>query len=231
MAPVKAFAMQSIEPRATRLSPRLQAVADMIPPCRRLLDIGTDHAWLPIEMIRQARCQRAVAIDIRTGPLEIAARNIRAASLAACIETRLADGLGQHDLQADDAVVIAGLGGYEMMRVLGEEPRLCRALVLQPMKSMPELRVWLCRHGYLIEDESLVVEEHHTYVILRCSYSGRTASLNPLEAHAGPVLLQKKPDGYTVYLQRLLTKLKKQSIGDPDIYELIAQIQQLIREG
>ena len=223
--------MQSTEPRNSRLSSRLQAVADLIPPCRRLLDIGTDHAWLPVEMIRQARCQQAVAIDIRTGPLEIAARNIRAAGLAGCIETRLADGLERHDLQADDTIVIAGLGGYEMMRVLGEEPRLCRALVLQPMKSMPELRVWLCRHGYWIENESLVIEEHHTYVILRCSYSGRTASLTPLEAHVGPVLLQKRPDGFAVYLQRLLTKLKKQSIGNPGIHELIAQIQQLCKEG
>lgn len=219
---------------AARLSLRLQTVAGLVPPCARLIDIGTDHAWLPISLLMQNRCQSALAIDVRPGPLAIAKRNIRSAGLTDRIETRLGNGLDGLDLQPDDAVVIAGLGGYEMMDILGSQPRFCRAIVLQPMKSLPELRLWLGRQGYRIDEESLAAETHRVYAVIRCHYEGKSYEMPMLEAQAGPLLLHRQPEGYGRYLAGLLARLEKQSIGQPELVGIIDQIRiihQQILEG
>jgi tRNA (adenine22-N1)-methyltransferase len=222
--------MRSTElpPAPERLSPRLSVIAGLVPECRRLLDVGTDHAWLPIELVRRGRCQQAVAIDLRNGPLAIASRNVTAAGLTAKIAVCQGNGLTDVLLDPDDIVVLAGLGGNEMMHVLGDRPRNCRAIILQPMKSLPELRFWLSEHGYLIDAERLAIEQHRAYAILRCRYVGLKITLSRLEAIVGPNLLQEKPSGFAVYLHQLLTRLKKQSHGDPSLAGPIGEIRALL---
>lgn len=211
----------------SRLSNRLTAVASLVPPCRRLLDIGTDHAWLPISLISHQHCQTAIAIDIRKGPLAIASRNIKAAGLADKIEILQSDGLNSLELQPDDVVVIAGMGGYEMMDILGDQPRQCRAIVLQPMKSLPELRLWLGRHGYLIDEETLADEEHRHYTIIRCHYDGQPYEMTLLQAQVGPILLERQPPGFAGHLHRLLIRLEKQKQSQPELAVVIAGIREL----
>lgn len=215
----------------SRLSPRLQIVADLVPQCRRILDIGTDHAWLPIELLRQGRCLEAVAIDIRSGPLAIARRNVQAAGLGDRIAVRLADGLDALPLLPEDTIVMAGLGGNEMIHILSKQPRGVKAIILQPMKSMPELRIWLCANGYLIETEKLAIEEHRSYAILRCRPSENPIMISQLESLVGPVLIRDRPAGFNIYLKSLLSHLSKRSHGDPKLAEIIRQIRQIAKEG
>lgn len=214
-----------------KLSPRLQIVADLVPQCRRLLDIGTDHAWLPIELLRQGRCSEAVAIDIRPGPLAIARRNIQASGLSDRITVRLADGLDELPLSTEDTIVMAGLGGNEMIHILEMQPRSAKAIILQPMKSLPELRIWLCANGYRIETEKLAIEEHRSYVILRCRPTENPITISLLESLIGPVLIKEQPPGFSIYLKSLLTHLSKSSHGKPELAEMINQIRQLVKEG
>ncbi len=219
--------MPLINQQNDHLSSRLKAIADLVPDCERVLDIGTDHAFLPIELLLCGRCKKGVAIDIRPGPLAIASRHIRTAGLSDRIAACQNDGLQNIMLTADDVVVMAGLGGYEMMRILGEQPCQCRSIILQPMKSLPELRIWLCQHGYSIDQEKLVIEEKHSYVILRCHYSGDRKGIDNLTAWIGPELLRSKPDDLSLYLSRLLCRLSKQSRGEPELIPLISQIEEL----
>ena len=107
------------KPTDTRLSERLDRVAGLVPSCRCLFDIGTDHGFLPIQLTAASIAARiAVAADIRPGPLERAARHIREAGLGDKIETRLTDGLRDLAVAMDDVVVIAGLGGNEIRDIL-----------------------------------------------------------------------------------------------------------------
>ena len=217
--------MQLTDPvKYDRLSHRLASVARLVPPCKRLIDIGTDHALLPIELIRLQRCQQAIAADIRPGPLAAAQRNITAAGLAGKIETCLSNGLTNIDLHYDDAVVIAGLGGYEMMDILGSQPRKCQAIILQPMKSTPELRYWLSRNGYLITDEDLAIEVHRSYTVIRCQYDGEPYEMNPLQVQIGPVLSEKKPDGFVSYIERQIHRIEKQKRGEPRLSTVLDQL-------
>lgn len=215
---------------SARLSPRLQIVADLVPQCRRVLDIGTDHAWLPIELLRQGRCLEAVAIDIRSGPLAIARRNIQVSGLSDHIAVRLADGLDDLPLTPEDTIVMAGLGGNEMIHILEKQPRIVKAIILQPMKSLPELRIWLCANGYRIETEKLAIEEHRSYAILRCLPGQIPIPISQLESLIGPVLRREQPSGFSIYLKSLLSHLSKRSHGEPELAEMIRQIRQ-IKEG
>ncbi|NLM14270.1 MAG: SAM-dependent methyltransferase [Clostridiaceae bacterium] len=210
-----------------RLPERLQAVADLVPPCNCLHDVGTDHAWLPIALMLAERCRRALAIDMNAGPLQAATRNVLTAGLACCIQIIQTDGLKNINLGTDDVVVIAGLGGLEMIRILQEQPRRCKSIVLQPMKSAPELRTWLTENGYIIEKEALVCEPKRYYPVISCRYTGVQTVLSPLERYVGPCLIESRPSGYRGYLAWLRQRLKKQIRGAPELACVIRGIEKI----
>lgn len=155
------------------LSPRLAAMLSCVEKCGVLADIGTDHAYLPIEACRAGICARAIACDVSAGPLEIAARNIRAAGLAGRIETRLGDGLAPLGAGEADCIVIAGMGGMKIIEILSakknavdEEQCSTRRLVLQPQHDLEEVRRFLHANGCNILEEKLAREGSRFYVII-----------------------------------------------------------------
>ncbi len=149
------------------LSPRLAAIAAQVPQGARLADIGTDHASLPVSLLLRGAIPSAVASDVNRGPLERGRETARQAGVEERIDFRLCDGLiGLDDSQAD-AVVIAGMGGELIARILSEAPWTRQVLLLlQPMTGQPELRRWLGENGYRIQRETVVREGEKLYVIL-----------------------------------------------------------------
>lgn len=214
-----------------RLPHRLQAVADLVPACGCLMDIGTDHALLPIALVVEGRCRHALAADIRPGPLKAASRNIQAAKLEDRIRTIQTDGLENIPISKEDVVVLAGLGGFEMIRILGEQPRMCKAIVLQPMKSAAQLRAWLDNHGYAIEKEVLAIEQNRAYVVLSCHYTGQKTTLSDFQTLVGPRLLESKPPEFEFYLRKLNMRLGKQIRGEPDLAVLMQKVDELLKGG
>lgn len=212
-----------------RLSPRLTAVADLVPPCRVAVDIGTDHGWLPIRLVQQGRCERAVAADLRPGPLYRASTHIRKYVLSDRIETRLTDGLTGLEVGEDDVVILAGLGGHEIMRILAAADKPCPTLVIQAMKTLPELRHFLCGRGYRITQERLTREHQRFYPVLQARFTGAPCKLTDLEAWVGPVILTGQSCGLPDYLAQLQRRIHKQMIGDPQLQKLSGQIDEQIR--
>ncbi|MEA4888257.1 MAG: class I SAM-dependent methyltransferase [Clostridiaceae bacterium] len=212
------------------LSPRLKAAADLVPACECVFDIGTDHAWLPIWLVQNGRCRRAVAADLRTGPLERAARHIHDADLDEQIEVAQTDGLQGLDCGSSDVIVLAGLGGNEIMRILENRNPACRSLILQPMKSLPELRGWLYGQGYRIERESLPYDRGRYYPVMSCVYTGQKEDLALLEAWAGPVLLAERPPSLQPYLRLLQLRLLRHGRHNPDFLTVARQIGRLLED-
>jgi len=145
--------------------------------CRVLADIGTDHAYLPIEAIRAGFCETAIACDIVHGPLKMAEFNIRAAGFAGRIETRLGDGLQPLAPNEADCITIAGMGGKNIMHILSAAPQTAEnaRLILQPQHDLEDLRRFLHANSYNILEEKLVHEkskkQSRFYVILIASYT------------------------------------------------------------
>ena len=135
------------------LSPRLRMVAGLVPPGSRLADIGTDHAYLPAALIQEGTIPAAIAADLRQGPLNRAKATVRECGLTGRVTFRLCSGLEGVRPDEVDAVAIAGMGGETIADILAAAPWTRERdvpLVLQPMSSMDDLRLWLERHGYTI---------------------------------------------------------------------------------
>lgn len=149
------------------LSPRLAAIAARVPAGSRLADIGTDHAYLPAYLILEGTIPSAVASDVNRGPLDRGRETAKLAGVEEKIGFRLSDGLRGLREDEADVIVIAGMGGELISRILSEAPwTRDKLLLLQPMTGQPELRQWLNGNGYRIEGETVVREGEKLYVIL-----------------------------------------------------------------
>lgn len=121
-------------------------------------DIGTDHAYLPIHLVRQGIAFRAVAADINRGPILSAEANIASAGLADHIQTVQTDGLHGIDAYAPDHILIFGMGGELIIRILEQAQWVKNkgiTLILQPMSRVHLLRRWLNENGFVICGETL----------------------------------------------------------------------------
>ena len=153
-----------------KLSERLSAVAAFVAEGNRLCDVGCDHAFLPIALVQAGRIPSAIAMDVRKGPLAIAAGNIAEAGLESRIETRLSDGLEALQAQEADSVVLAGMGGQLMLDILAkgiDAARTAKEWVLQPQSDVRRVRQWLRMSGFAIADEEMVCERGKFYPVLR----------------------------------------------------------------
>ena len=155
------------------LTPRLQAVADLVPLDAVLADIGTDHAYLPAWLLGRGRIRRAIAADINKGPLGRARLTAQQCQCTDHMEFRLCDGLAAIEPNEVDTVVIAGMGGETIAAILQAAPWVFDrryTLILQPMSAQSDLRTWLWHHGFSIKKEELIREGDKLYNILVAGY-------------------------------------------------------------
>lgn len=150
------------------LSRRLQAIADLVPAEARVIDVGTDHAMIPVWLAQTRRVVHVWASDIRTGPLQSANRLIDETDTGDVVETRLTDGLQGFGPEDGDTVIIAGMGGETMVSILSEAPWTVHGtlLILEPQSKQDILRRWLFENGYVILRELLVKDAGRIYPIL-----------------------------------------------------------------
>ncbi len=175
-----------------KLTPRLQAIADRIPPGIRTVDVGTDHGYLPAWLVGQGICPGAWATDIQKGPLENARETVTREGLETQIELRLGPGLVPMRGGTPQGIIIAGMGGILIAEILEADLKLAKQaeiLILQPMSGFKELRRWLVTHGFRITDECLAQEGRRLYEII-CARSGDSQepdSFNDLVGYCLPV--------------------------------------------
>lgn len=169
------------------LTPRLRTVADLVPEGARLVDVGTDHAYLPAALLLEGKIPGAVAADLREGPLNRARQTAAEYGLGDKIAFRLCDGLVGIQKQEAEAVAIAGMGGETIADILAAAPWVREQnvpLILQPMSSMTDLRIWLESNGFAIQEERLAREGDTLYVILSVR-AGEMDKLSPAQLWAG----------------------------------------------
>lgn len=187
------------------LSPRLRAVASMVTQGNRLADIGTDHGYLPIALVQSGVVPEAIAADIRPGPLEAVRQHVDECSLNSCIRLRLSDGLDAIQPGEADSIVIAGMGGALICRILergGRQIARARELILSPQSEIPSVRHYLAEHGFRFVQEDLVRDRGKYYFIMKvippeadvCGSGSMHAGdcmLTEAQETYGPILLQQ----------------------------------------
>lgn len=190
-----------------KLSPRLQAVAELVKPGLKLADIGTDHAYLPIYLIQQGKSPSAVAIDIHRGPYESALKQVALQGLEDKISVILGNGLEPLQHRQVDVVVLAGMGSATMIEILEAKPELVlklQQLVLQPMVGVGQMRKWLVENGWAINNEILVKDDGFIYTVLS-ALPGEQSISDWLTLELGPILLKEKPPLLKDYISKMLS--------------------------
>lgn len=192
------------------LSKRLQAISDMVSEGNRLVDIGTDHGYIPIDLLKKGRIVSAIAMDVREGPLKRAEDHIQAYCLEDKAVCRLSDGFSMYQKGEADTAVIAGMGGALMAHILeAGADKLPEELVLQPQSEWYKVRKFLQEHDYRIAEEEMLKEDGKYYVVIK-AVSGQEEPLSETEILYGPFLLAKRHPVLQEYL--LHTKHTMESI-------------------
>lgn len=198
------------------LTPRLRAAAELVAPGARIADIGCDHAYLPIALTECGQIRSAIAADLRRGPLERAARNIRAHGLEESIRTVQSDGLEALSPGDFDTLVIAGMGGENILHIIERAPYLRNAayhLILQPQSNADKLRAYLGREGFDILAERFACEEEKVYCILSVRFDGVPRELRGIERFVSPAAMRERPAHMERYLEKLAARFEKRRDG------------------
>ena len=151
------------------LSARLQAAASLVHGGGRLVDVGTDHAYLPLYLIETGKIKNAIASDIGEGPLANARKTLISSNAEDKITLRLSDGLKSFSPEETDEIVICGMGGNLIDEILSAAPWICRPgmhLVLQPMTHSEDVRRCLCLHGFEIQHEFCIEDKGRVYLVM-----------------------------------------------------------------
>lgn len=198
-----------MERKEIRLQPRLACLAACVAQGARLADIGTDHGYLPIHLLQQGRISHAIASDLRPGPLEHAMRSARSYGIGDEMEFRLCNGLEAIAPDEVDTIVIAGMGGELIIKLLQAAPwtkERALTILLQPQTKADLLRAWLAEEGYRFLEEHLVRDKGTLYAVMSVT-AGKSRPLTSAQALCG-VLLEKDAL-YGEYLSEQIEKLTR----------------------
>lgn len=189
------------------LSERLQLIASLVEKGARICDVGTDHGYLPIALLKSGRVSYAIATDIREKPLE-SARNNACKSGENRIDLRLCDGLCDVKSGEVDTVIIAGMGGEVIAGILDRcdwVKNTCVKLILQPMTSAEALRDYLAENGFAIKVEVALEENGHIYSVISACFDGTIREIDPAYRYIGKITAET-PQGMA-YIKKQYTRL------------------------
>ncbi len=189
------------------LSKRLRMNASLVTEGYRLADVGTDHGYIPIALVQEGKIPSALAMDVNPGPLKRAEQHISEYQLDSMIHTRLSDGVKQLQPAEADSVLIAGMGGALIIKILEEGKdvlKTVKELILQPQSEIDKVRRYLELAGYTIVREDMVFEDGKYYPVMKAEL-GEMHYEQEIFYQYGKLLLEQK---HPVLREFLLFKFK-----------------------
>lgn len=190
------------------LTVRLEMVFDQVrnactEPCQtRVIDVGSDHGYLAVRVLEENIASSVICTEIHKGPAERSENALNEAGFGDRSEVYITDGLKGIPLKAGDIIVIAGMGGLNIIDIIsralkdnGHYIMENVTFILQPQKSNDIVRDYLAKTGFVFEDESVCYDRDIFYNCMRVSFKGICVTLSAGQACYGPVLLEKYNKG------------------------------------
>ena len=220
---------------------RLDLLAELIAPADVIADIGSDHAKLPVMLVKMQKCKKCIAVEIASGPYNSAKNNIERSNLAEKIEIRLGDGLKPLFANECDAFVIAGMGGRTIIEIIHNSNDVVNdesIFYLQPMQEAPELRKWLDMNGFAIINEEIAHENSKLFeIIITKKIKGQKSIMSEMDCLLGAVLINKKHPLLNEKISLLIKQftnikeeLTKNKISTIEIENKLKQLELVARE-
>lgn len=195
------------------LSPRLKVIANWVEQGCRFADIGTDHGYLPVNLIQQGRISSAIAADIKEGPLNTAKRTAEKQQVT--LDLRLCDGLSAVSPQEVDCVAIAGMGGITITQILEQWQKKYPSVkewkgsfLLQAMSTQKDLRFFLNQQGYTIQQEKTICEGDTLYTAMKVIL-GVDSTYSEIELLVGRQKRETLDENRLLLLSHYLDKMEK----------------------
>ena len=211
------------------LDNRLQLCASLVRPSARLADVGTDHAYLPVWLLKHGEISYAIASDINPGPLESGRANAQKYKTES-IDFRL--GAGLSTISADDRitdVVIAGMGGEIIAQIIADS-ELARDknlnLILQPMTKSEELIAFLCKNGFEIRVQKCTESHGKCYTVILASYCGKVVHADEIFPYIGKLDLSDEHSAQ--FLKNQIKHLENKSKGDEKYLPILNELKKLV---
>lgn len=199
-----------------KLDNRLRLCTDFVRNNSKLADIGTDHAYLPVWLCRIGRCTSAVAADINPEPLKRGAKTISDAGLCDTVAARLSNGLENIGADEADDIVIAGMGGELIAKIMAEcsfAQDSSKHFILQPMTKSEELVKWLCENGYEILKQDCCMAANKCYTVLLVAYCGEVFERDESYYYIGE-LSPHTNETHLQFVNNHINRLLKKAKGD-----------------
>ena len=212
-----------------RLSQRLTAVAQMITPGMRVADIGCDHGYLAIYLIKNGISPHVTAMDINRGPLERARQHVTGEGLTDDIDLRLSDGLTELKPEEAECIVMAGMGGPLMTEIMEKGVPRCREaseFILQPQSEVEKVRHYLEDKGYRIVSEDIIFEDGKFYPIIKALHGSMKLG-EEVYYRFGKILLKEKHPilrQYLLYEKQQLKVIMDSLLNSPETEKVSVRI-------
>ncbi|MFH5836092.1 tRNA (adenine(22)-N(1))-methyltransferase [Proteiniclasticum sp. C24MP] len=196
------------------ISSRLIKIVEMVPMSDTVADIGTDHGYVLIELLKRKKIKRGIASDNKEMPLEKARKNAVAENVENSMDFRLGSGFKTLKEGEVNGAVIAGMGGILIRELLENDMDVIKHLdfiLLQPAQNPEILRKYLYQHHYRILEEELVREDRRFYEYLMVKYDPVESEplVNHLDYVVGDLLLKKQHPLLKDYLTSKIKELEE----------------------
>ncbi len=215
--------------RLFSLDKRLALCASFVREGATLADIGTDHAYLPIWLTINGKIKRALACDINEGPLSAGEQDVNRYCLSDKITLRLSDGLKNVSENEADDIVIAGMGGELIVKILSEcewAKNKDKHFILQPMTKCEILVRFLYENGFeILEQKACECDKKH-YTVMLVHYTGKVVNVSDDFCYIGK--LDKNNEEASRYLSHVISHLQKRAKGDPSLISVIERIKESV---
>ena len=185
-----------------KINNRLKMIGDLVEANSFCLDVGCDHALLDIYLIKRKANIKAIASDVKEGPLEQAKKNIKRERLEKEIEVRLGDGLSTYSDEVN-TVIISGMGGRNIIGICKNNLKIFKQVdtyIISPNNYQEDVKRFFCKNGYYIDNEELVKDSNFIYQIIIFKKGKKKYSRK--DYFFGPVLLEKKGKLFEEYYTR-----------------------------
>ena len=185
-----------------KINNRLKMIGDLVQANSFCLDVGCDHALLDIYLVKRNEEIKAIASDVKEGPLEQAKKNIKRERLENKIEVRLGDGLSTYSEEVD-TVIISGMGGRNIIGICKNNLKVFKQVdtyIISPNNYQEDVKRFFCKNGYYISNEELVKDSNFIYQIIIFKKGKKKYSKK--DYFFGPVLLEKKGKLFNEYYTR-----------------------------
>lgn len=194
------------------LSKRLKRIAEHVDKCESVADIGTDHGYIPIYLVKEGICKKAIASDINKGPIEKAKVNVAFEGVSNKIKCFLGPGLNPLKVGEVNGVILAGMGGNLTRDILladMEKVKKYDFIILQPAQNPEVLREFLYKNDYEIIDEDLIKDEGRFYELFKVKYNKNSEKLvfeDELEYEVSPLLREKNHPLFKEFIEEKINR-------------------------